>query len=249
MVRQASTSVIDTSASVGSLSQGGRAQPEGGEIVVEDTDLGMEDHAPHGGPTTGTTKSGSRIRTRSRRRNRNGWAKSRASPRPGQKLDRHRARGEQRGDDEGASELGVGGEAEIVREADEADVARPDQPPVVEADPGGVDERDQVDGEQEDQPRQQEPASCAADRHRPSRSPLLSEDPVGPRVDLLERGVQRQLAGGELAGRHPKIFLDVGVLAQPRPLLGDLQAVEQRVSAYGSAARVAGSLSTDARGL
>src|SRR4030095_1031131 len=62
-----------------------------------------------------------------------------------------------------------------------------------------------------------------------ARFPLLSEDPVRARVNLLERGVERQLAGGELAGRHPEIFLDVGVLAQPPPLLCDLQAVEQRL--------------------
>src|SRR5262249_56462037 len=78
---------------------------------------------------------------------------------------RHATAGEDGGDDDRAGEIGTVGERRIVREPDEADVARPDKPPVVEADPAGIRERDQVDREQEHQARKQEPASGPAGRH------------------------------------------------------------------------------------
>src|SRR5262245_36987736 len=87
-------------------------------------------------------------------------SKEEREPETGEELRDDRADGEQRRDHYRAAELRVGRELDVIAKPDEPDVPRPEQPPVVETYPGGIEERYEVDREQEGEAREQEPAPC-----------------------------------------------------------------------------------------
>src|SRR5262249_37089574 len=165
----------------------------------------------------------------------------------GQELYQHRTHGEDGGDDDRARELGIVGETRIVREPDEADVARPDKPPVVEADPAGIRERDQVDREQEHQARKQEPASGPAGRHTLVRRYF-------PRIRLVPASISLSAASrvSSPAVSLPAVtrrFSWMSAYSRSRGRSFVICRLASSVSASGRAAFVARSFGPEKRGL
>ena len=110
-------------------------EPDRAQVVVQHAKLGMEDHAPHRGADDRHDEERQQQEDADRTEKLERLSEEQRQPEAGQELDQHGTRGEESGDDDGARELGIVGEARVVGEPDESDVARADQPPVVEADP------------------------------------------------------------------------------------------------------------------
>src|SRR6185369_2434556 len=222
-------------------------EPDRAEVVVQHAQLRMEDHAPHRRADDRHDEERQEQEHADRTEKPERLGEEQCEPQAGQELDQHGARGEERGDDDGARELGIVGEARVVREADVPDVTRPDQPPVVEADPRRIGERDQIDREQKHQARQQEPPSCPAAGHGRVRRYF-------PRIRFVPASISFSAASSvsSPAVSLPAVtrrFSWMSAYSRSRGRSFVICKLTSSVSAYGSAAFVLGSLSTEKRGL
>src|SRR6185503_5400745 len=166
---------------------------------------------------------------------------------PREELEHHGAGGEQPGHHHGTSQLGVGGELDVVAEPDEADVARAEEPPVVEAQPGGVDEGDQVDREEEQEPWEQEPPSSAR-----AHGPLVRS--YLPRIRFVPASISFRAASrvSSPAVSLPVVIRKCSWMSANSRSRGRSLAIlrlARSASTYGRAALVPGSWRTETRGL
>ena len=206
---------------------GGATQPGDVQVVVQRPHVGMKDDPPHGRAHHRHHEEGQQQQHPERAQEAEWLAEEKGEAEPGEELHGHRTGREQPGDHDGSPELRVGGEAERSCRARRTGCSGAG---------GATSRRGSARRSRRGGPgrsRRGTGAPGAGTPVLPARSTVPLVRVYLPRIRFVPASTSFRAAsrvsspGRELAGGDPEVLLDVGELAKPWALLGDLEAREE----------------------